>query len=207
MFKNIIFDWTGVVKDFLEGHLWLVNRIFENYGVDKISSEELKENWIQPYMVFYEKYVPSITKEEQDKLFFEAITSKDCPKSTQYPGIVKLIKELKNRGSFLAILSSDLPVTILPEIKEFGLENVFDDKIISVHNKKEGLLELIYKNKLDLNRTILVGDSNHEVEIAKELDIKSVAVTWGVSSERNLKKSNPDYLVHNVNELEKILLS
>jgi len=45
MFKNIIFDWSGVIKDALECHLWLVNRIFKKFGAEEISMEELKEEW------------------------------------------------------------------------------------------------------------------------------------------------------------------
>jgi len=43
-FKNIIFDWSGVIKDALECHLWTVNRIFKKFGAKEISMEELKEN-------------------------------------------------------------------------------------------------------------------------------------------------------------------
>ena len=56
--KNIIFDWSGVVRDTVTGQLWIVNKIFEKYNVSKISLEEFRENWKQPPALFYQKYLP-----------------------------------------------------------------------------------------------------------------------------------------------------
>ncbi|MCX6722662.1 MAG: HAD family hydrolase [Candidatus Staskawiczbacteria bacterium] len=206
MFKNIIFDWSGVVKDSFEAHLWIVNKMFERAGVEKISSEELKKDWVQPYMIFYNKYIPNFTKEEQDKIWTKTMLSKDVPESHEYPGMADLIKKLKEDKRFLAVLSSDPPKMILPEIEKFGLEDIFDYKVIEVHDKTEGAKEIIKNNNLDINETVFIGDSNHEIEVGKEVGIKTIAVTWGFSTEENLKSVNPDYLVHNVKELEEILL-
>jgi len=206
MFKNIIFDWSGVVKDSFEAHLWIVNKMFEKSGVEKISYDELKKNWVQPYMVFYNKYIPNLTKEEQDKIWTETMLSKDVPESHEYSGMADLIKRLKEDKRFLAVLSSDPPEMILPEIKKFDLENIFDYKVIFVHDKTEGAKEIIKNNNLNIKETVFIGDSNHEIEVGKEVGIKTIAVTWGFSIEENLRVANPDYLVHNVKELEEILL-
>ena len=56
MFKNIIFDWSGVVKDCIEAHVWGVGRMMETFGEKEISRNELKNNWVQPYMNFWNKY-------------------------------------------------------------------------------------------------------------------------------------------------------
>jgi len=100
MFKNVIFDWSGVVKDSLDSHLWLVNKIFKKFGAEELSMEELKENWVQPHMFFYNKYLPNLTEEAEKEAYKEAILSKDCPKSKNYPGICELLKELKKRRLF-----------------------------------------------------------------------------------------------------------
>jgi phosphoglycolate phosphatase len=157
-------------------------------------------------MVFYNKYIPDFTKGEQDKLWLELILDKDCPAGQEFPGMINLIKKLKKDGKFLSILSSDPPETILSEIKRFDLENFFNDKVINAHDKMEGLEKIIKDNNLNPKETVFIGDSNHEVEIGKEAGIKTIAVTWGFSSEQNLKSVNPDYLVNNVKELEEILL-
>jgi phosphoglycolate phosphatase-like HAD superfamily hydrolase len=75
-----------------------------------------------------------------------------------------------------------------------------------VHDKLEGINTLLKNKNLDLKNTFFIGDSNHETEVSKKVGIKSVAVTWGFNNEQKLKSGNPDFLVHNVAELEKIIL-
>jgi len=74
MIKNIIFDWSGVIKDAGLSHLCVVNKIFETFGVKEITLDEMKESWVQPYMLFYKKYIPDITFEEEQGYLCEG-----CP--------------------------------------------------------------------------------------------------------------------------------
>lgn len=205
-FKNVIFDWSGVVKDSFESHLWLVNKIFKEFGAKEISSEELKENWEQPHMIFYNKYLPNITEAEEKNVYKEGILSEDCPKSKDFPGICELIKKIKMKGFFIGIISSDLPDTILPEIKNYGLENIFNEVVFLSGDKIISLKSTIKKFKLNPEETCFIGDSNHEIIAGKATGVKTIAVTWGFNTEEYLKGKNPDYLVHNIKELEEILL-
>jgi phosphoglycolate phosphatase len=206
MKKAIIFDWSGVVKDTVDSHVWIVNKMFEKFDVHKISLEEYKENWKQPYMLFYNKYVPSMTIEEEMITFREATLDKDCPKSKDFSGITELIKKLKNKDYFLAVVTSDFKETIFPEIKEYGLENIFDDVRVELHDKFNAVDQIIKERNFNLKDVYFIGDSNHEIEVSKKIGIKSIAVTWGFSTEKVLKSNNPDYLVRNLEELEDILL-
>lgn len=127
--------------------------------------------------------------------------------SGSYPGIIGLIKKMKKDGNYLAIVSSDSPEFLLKEIEEYGLENIFDDMVMEVHNKEEGVLDIIKKRKLNKDNTYFIGDSNHEIEVAETAGIKSIAVTWGFSTEERLKILSPDYMVHNIKELEYIFFN
>jgi phosphoglycolate phosphatase-like HAD superfamily hydrolase len=206
--NNIIFDWSGVVKDTVTSQLWIVNKIFEKYGVDGITLEELKENWEQPYVLFYQKYLPKdYIEEERVKMYREAVFDKNGPKSSAFPGIVDLIKRCKNNGMFLAVASSDFPETLLLEVEEYDLKNAFNEIVTGVSDKLEAVRKIIEDNNLNLQNTFFVGDSNHEIDVAKKVGIKSVAVTWGFTSERKLRDRNPDYVAHNLQELESAIFT
>lgn len=202
--KNIIFDWSGVIKDAIDGHLWIVNRIFKKFGTNEISLEELKENWEQPYMLFYNKYLPNLTIEEEQTAYREALFHKDCPDSKVFPGITEFIKKLKRRNIFLGVISSDLADTVLPEIKKYDLEDIFDDVITDAHDKVEAVRNLIKKHNISQDETFFIGDSNHEIEAGKQTGIKTIAVTWGFITEQKLKLKKPDFIVHNLEELKKL---
>ena len=205
--KNIIFDWSGVVRDTVTNQMWIVNHIFKKYEAREISTEEFRENWKQPPALFYQKYLPEgYNEEERSKLFQELQLDKDCPKAAPFSAVVKLIHECKEHGYFLAIVSSDFPETLLPEIKEYGLENVFNEVITDANDKLEPVQKIIEENNLDLKDTFFVGDSNHEIDVAKKVGIKSVGVTWGFTSEKKLSAHDPDYIAHNPIELKNIIL-
>jgi phosphoglycolate phosphatase len=206
MSKSIIFDWSGVVRDTAPSQVWIVNRIFKKYGVGEITLDEFRENWEQPYTSFYKKYLPEgYVEEERVKLYRETLFDKDCPKSFIFTGMAEVLRKCKENGFFLAIVSSDLPETLLAEIKEWGLENIFTEIAANMDNKLESVQKIIEKHNLNLSDTFFVGDSNHEVDVAKEVGIKSIAVTWGFTSERKLRAQKPDYVAHNVAELENII--
>jgi len=206
-FKNVIFDWSGVIKDCLDVHLWSVNEMMKIFGGSIISKEELMQEWKQPYMNFWNKYFPNLTLEEEQKVYHEMLLRSDCPKSYSYPGIVEIIKKLKTSGAFLAIISSDSPKTILSEIAGYGLENIFDEVITNVPDKADGMSKVLSENNLNKEETIFIGDSNHEIEVGKLFGTKTMGVTWGFCPEERLKGLYPDYLVHNAKELESVLLS
>jgi len=206
-FKNIIFDGSGVIKDALCAHLWVVNKMIVDLGGNEISIEEFKQKWEEPYINFWNHYYPELTHEKEHELYSKFILSKECPASNATTGIIDLIKKLKEEGVYMVVLSSDFPETVLPEIKRFSLENIFAEVITLVHDKKERIAELIDSHNLKLEETIFVGDSANEVRAGKSVGIKTLSVTWGLYSEEKLKLSEPDYLVHNIKELEEILLA
>ena len=205
--KNIIFDWSGVVRDTVTGQLWITNKIFEKYGVNPITVEEFRENWTQPVALFYEKYLPKGYDEgEREKLFRELQLDADCPKASSFPEVLNIIHKCKEKGYFLAVVSSDFTETLFPEVKEWGLENVFNEIIVDVANKLEAVENLIKGNNLNPEDAYFIGDSNHEIDVAQKLGIKSIAVTWGFTSEQKLRARNPDYVANTVEELKNIIL-
>ena len=48
MVKNIIFDWSGVIRDSAESQLDVVNKILKKFGSREISMDEFREIWVQP---------------------------------------------------------------------------------------------------------------------------------------------------------------
>jgi len=202
--KNIIFDWSGVINDSVENHLCVANKMFEELGGPKISLEEMKENWVQPYMLFYNKFLPNLTLEQEEIAYKKAILQ--CPKGKVYLGIVDLLKDFKEKGIKMVILSSDLPETLFAEIKSFGLENIFIDIITHVYDKKEGLKELMKRNNFKKEETIFIGDSNHEVEEGKNAGVLTGAVTWGYATKAKLESLKPDFLINNLEELKTAIL-
>lgn len=207
MLEAVVFDWGGVVKDSAVNHYWIVNKIFEKYGVERVSLEKLKEIWVQPYMKFYNQFIPNLSLEQQKQDYIEMLQRSDCPKTQAFWGMPELIKLLKEKGAYLAILSGDPTKIVEKEIEDYGLKNVFDENNSNVHDKFKILERIIKSNNFDLKNIYFIGDTNHEIEMGQQVGIRTIGTTWGLLTEERIKKYNPDFIVHNTEELRNVLLS
>jgi len=205
MIKNIVFDWSGVINDSVEVNHVIANKMLKEFGVNEISLEEYKNNWEQPFMLFYNKYLPDLTIEEEKRAYGRLI--KERPSGKPFEGVVDLLKKFKEKEIKMVILSSDFPETLLPQISDFGLDGIFIDMITDVHDKLEGIKELIERNSFKNEETIFIGDSNHEIEVGKKVGVKTGAVTWGFCTKEKLKALDPDFLMENLSELESVILT
>lgn len=204
MIKNVIFDWSGVINDNTFAVYQTANEIFKTFGSQIISFDEFRREFKVPYMNFYNQYLPNLTIEDQKIEFKKSIVKFD--KNLIYTGIDKSIKKFFNNKLNLFVVSGDHPETLLNQIKLFGLDELFKEVIYDSHDKAIDVEFLIKKYNLVLEDTIFIGDSNHEIEVGQKLGIKTGAVTWGFSPEENLKSFNPDFMIHNLTELERVIL-
>lgn len=203
MIKNIIIDWSGVVNDNTKNVYRAVLMIFKNHGVDPISYEEFRNKWQQPYMLFYNQYIPNLTHEQEQKEYTEAIASQ--PEPMAYPGIVDILKKAREQGKNIVILSGDPTEHVEKEIIRYELENVFTDKYTLVHDKSLVIKEIMNKHGFRTNETIFIGDTKHEVESGKSAGIQTAAVTWGIDTEEKLITASPDFIIHNIEELKSLI--
>ena len=206
MNKLIIFDWTGVIKDALTAHLWVVNRIFKNHGLSEISADEFHDNWIEPYMKFFNKYLPEMTVEEEQKEYREAAMDPEYPKSKCVEGIKEMLVKLADKKYKMMVVSSDLPETVNKELVEFGINNIFVKVISGVSDKSGAIKETVSLYSGDRNHVYIVGDSVHEIQVGKPLGIKTIAVTWGFGSKGSLESMLPDKIFEDVADLQNYLL-
>lgn len=203
MIKNVIFDWGGVINDvFLDVHK-TINSMFIELGGKSISKQKLRDEWEQPYMDFYHKFFPDITIEKQKRLYKKHISLNKSRRA--YGGIRRFLIKLDEAKIKTVVLSSDQKSTIFEEIDEYGLKNLLGEIYYDIHDKGNIIEEILEKHKFSKDETIIVGDSIHETKVGKSVGIKTVSVTWGLSSENKLRSAHPDYIVNNLAELEAII--
>lgn len=213
MIKNIIFDWSGVIGDDLATVYEAIMIMFQRLGVKEISLEEFKREWEQPHMRFYNRYGMFVGGEEQKNIAEEIALYRDSYQAAlaQYPVkphsyIRDTLQKFKKAGIKMIILSSNLRETLLSDIEEFGLQGIFGEINSEVHDKAADIKEIIPRNGFEPRETIFVGDTPHEIEAGKSAGIKTASVTWGFSSEEKLQVARPDYIIHNLEELEAVIL-
>jgi phosphoglycolate phosphatase len=201
--KNIIFDWSGTLSDDFTPVYQASMMVFKKLGKEPISMEEYRREFTLPYMVFWNKYFPDLRKEEEDKLYIEAIHQVDEP--TIYQGVKKELERLKSLGINMIVISSHPHDKLLKEAKDYGVQSFFQEINGSIHDKTETILDILHKNNFDSNQTMYVGDMTHDIDAGKKAGVVTVALGWGYQSEEVLKGSSPDHYIKTISNLDQLL--
>lgn len=160
--KAFIFDWSGTLSDNTHLFYKVCGLIFKELGAKPISIEEIRLNFTLPYMKFWNKYFPDLTRERQCKLYEKYMHQ--VGEAKIYKGVKEIIAYIKNKGYQIFILSSDPASKLIPEINKSGLTNLITKAVSDIHEKENVIKQLIVNYKLDKNYTFYVGDTSGDVE-------------------------------------------
>lgn len=120
-----------------------------------------------------------------------------------FDGIKPLVEELYKKGVPLYITSSNSTSNIMEFLREQGMDHcfirIYGD--VGLFGKARVLRKVIASNNLDQAHVTYVGDETRDVEAAKRVGIRSVAVTWGFNSAGLLKAHDPGALANTSGEL------
>lgn len=130
--------------------------------------------------------------------------------TSAYEGITEMLEELKARGKYLAVLTNKPDAAAQSSIDFYFREGLFDMVIGQQEKYKRKphpeTVELILNSLgADKSETVLVGDSDVDIKTGKNAGINTCAVTWGYVDKKELEKLNPDLLIDEVCELEKLI--
>jgi len=127
--------------------------------------------------------------------------------------VEKLLFILKKKGHILGLLTGNLEEIARTKIGKFDLNKYFDlGSFGEISENRTKLLENAIeqsKSKFKINLSkediFVVGDTRFDIESAKELGVKTIAVATGNYSIEELKKYNPDYLFKDFSDIDKII--
>lgn len=179
------------------------SHVFKSLGGTPMSFEDHKTKFFLPYMDFWKQQFPNCTKDQIHNLFLEGLDL--AGDAELYPNVEDVLKNLKNRGINLAMMSSHPQEKLVSYINHFGLTKYFGDINGGVGDKVKSFPGILKRNGFNPKETMYIGDMVHDMKAAQGAGAVSVAITWGHQPEEMLKATNPDHLISNITELEALL--
>ncbi len=138
---------------------------------------------------------------------FHGYFKKASPRVPLFKGIVDVIRDLRESGRILAIVTSNSRSNVENLLNRDGIRDCFD--IIhserSLFGKARPLRNIMRQLRALPNDAWYVGDEVRDVEAAREAGMQSLAVSWGFNSEAVLRASHPDSLAFEPSELSSLL--
>ncbi|MFA5634863.1 MAG: HAD family hydrolase [Anaerovoracaceae bacterium] len=212
-FDTVVFDLDGTILYTLEDLTDSLNVVLgqENYGLR--SMEEVRSFIGEGYRMLLERALPSGTPAAEidrcTELFQNAYFSNIANKTRPYEGILSLLKELKNLGIRVGVVSNKMD-----EATKEACRHYFQDYIdvaigdSPLRNRKpapDNVYEAIKQLGSQKQKTIFVGDSNVDIRTAKNAGLACVGVTWGYRSRDVLVREGADFIIDEPMELLPLL--
>jgi len=122
-----------------------------------------------------------------------------------FDGVNELLEELRQKGHTLAISTGKSRTGLDRSIDEHQVADFFAATRCAGENKSKPdpqmLHEILDELHYSAGQTIMIGDSEHDMKMANNADMKCIGVTHGVHDADTLNKYNPLICLDDVTEL------
>lgn len=213
MYKAVIFDLDGTLLDTLDDLANAVNYALAYYRLPQRTREEIC-SFVGNGMANLIARSAGEDTPNQDKILatFRAHYGEHCKDETKpYADILTLLSALKERGIKTAVLSNKADYAVQALAREYfpALLDIAqgEDEENGIMRKPNpnGLLNIIKNLGLAPNEIVYVGDSDIDIQTAKNAGTDCISVTWGFRGEAFLRESGATVLVNSpLQILEKI---
>lgn len=204
--KVIIFDFDGTLVDSLQSIINVFNTHASSFGLQKMTAKDIELMRNMSYLdIIYKYKVPllqipfiihKVRKEMYDKM----------DRIILFPGIHKVLNELKSRNFTIGILTSNNEENVRKFLKSQKIHNFdFIHSESNLFGKGKVLKRLIEDKHLKPQEVIYVGDEVRDIEACKQVGVDIVSVTYGFNKREILEKHNPTYLVNSPDEILQLL--
>ena len=193
-YEIAIFDMDGTILNTLDDLAGSANYVLLEYGMPVRTINEIRNfvgNGIRNLIM---KAVPEGEKHPEFEnvfaLFKEHYREHCNDKTVPYDGILELMRELHGRGVKMAIVSNkfDAGVKVLNEkffqdYIEIALGEVPGSKRKPDPESLNVVLQLL---GVDKEHAVYVGDSDVDIQTAKNAEVRCISVSWGFRDEEFL---------------------
>lgn len=209
MYDTVIFDLDGTLMDTLVDLMNSVNHALAANHFPERTLDEVRFFVGNGIRKLIERAVPEgISGEVQEQVYrdFSEHYAVHCNDHTgPYTGIPELLAELKKRGVKLGIASNKNRENVLA-LKEIYFQGIFTGAAGAVDAKPKKpdpyMVELMLQElQSEKAKTLYVGDSQVDVQTAKNTGLDMVAVLWGFRTKEELKEAGATNFVAHPLEL------
>jgi phosphoglycolate phosphatase len=128
-----------------------------------------------------------------------------------FPGMAALLQGLKERNHLLAVATGKSRLGLNDSITAVGLNGVFDATRAAdeTASKPDPLMlrELMAELGAKPERTLMIGDTTHDLQLAANAGTASVAVSYGAHGSEALAGLAPRHVAHSVADLREWLFA
>lgn len=203
MFKKIIFDFDGTLANTLDVIVDITNRFSSEFGYEKITKNRLKQlQNLNSREIIKTSNIPLVKIPILLHMVKHELNH-NIQDIKPIAGIEPILNQLIAMEYQLGIVSSNSEENIRKFIQKNQWERLFEIICCSttIFGKAQVLKKLLKTQNISAEEVIYVGDETRDIDAAKAVNIKAIAVSWGFNSRSVLAEHDPDFLIDRPEEL------
>lgn len=206
---TVLFDLDGTLLDTLTDLWQSVNEMLRGEGYPERTHAEVRVMLGNGAKMLVWHALPEGTTEAEAERCLEVyrpIYTRNMKNNTQpYEGVLPLLEALKQRGVAMAVVSNKPDAAVVELVRElFGtyISVAVGDKPGRERKPSRASVDAaLALLGADAARALYVGDSEVDVQTAKNAGLPCAAVTWGFRDRDVLVREGADYIVDTPEEL------
>ncbi|MBQ3733291.1 MAG: HAD family hydrolase [Bacteroidales bacterium] len=127
-------------------------------------------------------------------------------KTVVYPGMIELLKELKDRGLKIAVATNKVHIAVAPLMAKYFPGIRFDSMIgqregIPVKPHPQIMYDILKETGCQPSETLHVGDTATDMQLAHSAGVTPVGVLWGYRPLEELQEAGAKFIIEKPEEL------
>lgn len=214
-YQLAIFDLDGTLLNTLEDLADSTNYIMRQYGHPERTLTEVRSFVGNGIRKLLERSAPKGTSpEEIDRMFeqFKEHYGAHCADKTKpYDGIMELLDALKKQGVKLAVVSNKADYAVKSLCEQYFPET-FDEAVgertgIAGKPAPDTVHEVLRNLQMEKSRAVYIGDSEVDVQTARNAELDCIAVDWGFRDKEVLEEAGAETIVSIPEKILSMLLT
>ncbi|UAY37638.1 HAD-IIIA family hydrolase [Moraxella osloensis] len=206
----IIFDWDGTLMDSVGLIVDAMRYAAEKHGLtvtDEATKSIIGIALVDAFPILFPN-----DSDKYDELLatYSEYYVKHCDNDKLFDGIKELIQDLHAQGKTLAIATGKKRKGLQRVLPNSGIQAFFT--LTKTADETAGkpnplmLEQILVETGTRIEDAVFIGDSIHDIRMANNINMDSIAVSYGCEKADVLVNENPAMLVNSVSELHKTML-
>jgi len=211
-YQLVIFDWDGTLVDSLQHIIVCMQSTFKQLELELPEASAIRHI----VGLSLERAITQLAPELDRSAVGEVA---DCYRrnalanvlhaSELFPGVKSSLTSLHQQDYYLAVATGKGRTGLDAALKHSGIAEFFHITRCADETRSKPHPQMLEEILTDLNlnkdQAVMVGDTVYDIDMANNLGMDSIAVTYGVHSSELLQASAPNYLINDITELQDLV--
>ncbi|MGK0273238.1 MAG: phosphoglycolate phosphatase [Cocleimonas sp.] len=207
-YSLLVFDWDGTLIDSKAQIVNCMQATILSLSLDERSDKQISDIIGLGLEEAIRSLYPDISNEyiqKSTQTYREHYLTKDKTLSPLFDGTIQVLDDLKASGFDLAIATGKSRRGLNKGLIDTGLEGFFpvtrcaDETRSKPHPQM--LEEILVDHNVEPNNTLMIGDSEYDLQLANNTKVDALAVSYGVHGLMRLLKQGPVGFIDDIKQL------